>query len=321
MKKLKFILLTAATVLFASVAIAQTMDELVKEFESGMTVIKEKKFYDGAKHFEKVIQMGPAVGEAADENVANAKKNLINCYIFAGRNNASANVKNYDQAIKDFEKAQQLANQYGELALRNQSGQLLSNVYYISGGTAYNAKDYAKAIDIFSKGYKAFPNNTQLALLLADSYDKQGNYDQADKVYKGIMALTHSRYAKDVEKAKADYAKSLLARASKAAESNNLGNVTKYTEEVLKVDPNNATALVLPIQVANNAKNYSEVIKRAPGAAAKISDPTQKSNVYFFLGAAYQNTDNFDKAIEAYKKVTAGNFAATAKAAIAELNN
>jgi tetratricopeptide (TPR) repeat protein len=190
----------------------------------------------------------------------------------------------------------------------------------MQGGEAFNSGDYAKAIEVFSKGYSASQTNTQLAIYLAQSYDRVDSLAKAIEIYRGVMALTHSRYAADVEKAKGELTTMLLARAAAAAGENNLDAVVEYTGDILAFDPQNADATLLRVQVANNAQNYAKVIEYGPAAAEAQTDAVKKSTAYFLLGAAYQNLDNKTKAIEAFKNVTTGDNAAQAKKLIADLS-
>ncbi|MCC8087669.1 MAG: tetratricopeptide repeat protein [Rikenellaceae bacterium] len=317
MKRLKltlsFVLMSALTVgLFA-----QTVQNLNEKFNAAGQAMQEKKYDEAIQGFEEVITMGSAVGEGGITYVDNAKKYLPAVYVAYGRQNAAA--KNYDKAIEILERAQDIATEYGDISNKNSAGSALASVYLLLGSDAYNSKDYAKAVEVFAKGYAAAPNNTQLALFLADSYDQLGNFDEAAEIYKNIMYLTHDRHAEAVVKAKEEYSKSLLKKASAAAQENNLDLATQYADEILSFDAENGDAVLLPIQVANNAKRYPAVINRASTIDA-IQDADKKSNAYFLLGVAYQNTENTAKAIEAYKKVTSGSYVNQAKSAIADLS-
>ena len=67
-------------------------------------------------------------------------------------------------------------------------------------------------------------------------------------------------------------------------------------------------------------KDYAKVIELGEAAAAAQPDETEKSDVYFILGAAYNAKEMKPQAIAAFKQVTDGPAAENAKAALAELS-
>ena len=67
-------------------------------------------------------------------------------------------------------------------------------------------------------------------------------------------------------------------------------------------------------------KDYAKVIELGEAAAAAQPDETEKSDVYFILGAAYNAKEMKPQAIEALKKVTAGDNVAAAQKSVAELS-
>ena len=67
-------------------------------------------------------------------------------------------------------------------------------------------------------------------------------------------------------------------------------------------------------------KDYDKVIELAEAIAALQVEEADKSDVYYSLGMAHNAKEQKAEAIAALKKVTAGNAAAAAKAAVAELS-
>lgn len=86
--------------------------------------------------------------------------------------------------------------------------------------------------------------------------------------------------------------------------------------EVLAIDPTNPAASLMRIQVATNNQDWAHVIEWGEAAAAAQTDPADMSDIYFMLGAAYQNSENKDAAVATYRKVTEGSHVADAKAQI-----
>jgi tetratricopeptide (TPR) repeat protein len=107
-----------------------------------------------------------------------------------------------------------------------------------------------------------------------------------------------------------------LVKVSEAAAANNLEEVVRLTELI----PEDPAGAMIRLQVTNNSKDYRAVTEFGDKVAELQTDDEMKSNAYFLLGAAYQNLDNKAKAIEAFRKVTAGANASQARTLITELS-
>ena len=73
-------------------------------------------------------------------------------------------------------------------------------------------------------------------------------------------------------------------------------------------------------RLTSRRSDYAKVIELGEAAAAAQPDETEKSDVYFILGAAYNAKEMKPQAIEALKKVTAGDNVAAAQKSVAELS-
>ena len=74
------------------------------------------------------------------------------------------------------------------------------------------------------------------------------------------------------------------------------------------------------IQSATNQQNWRRIIEFGDAAANAQTNEDNKSTIYFYLGAAYQNVENNAKAIESYRKVTSGPNLANARQQITNLS-
>ncbi len=228
----------------------------------------------------------------------------------------------FDEAIPYLNAAAELSELYGDTKTARNTASLLGKVYYTMGVTAFNAEDFTNAIEVFAKGYAANPTDTLISMALAESYSKSGDLENGMKIYAEIAALgeRHSRYASIATKAKSRMAEYLLEVASHLAKSNLLDEAYEVIDGILEdIDETNPMAHLLRLQWANNAKQYAKVIEWGEKAAEAQSDEALKSTAYYLLGAAYQNSERMDEAIAQYSKVTAGQYAATAKTQIAEI--
>lgn len=314
MNKIKWVLSLVAAMVLAGSLSAQTMSELSEKYNAAGAALQAKDFEKAATLFDEVLTDAATV-DGAEEIITQSQRFLPTALFFAGRVNASQ--QKYPEAIAKLTEARDRAEMYGNGQIMLQATQMIGQIYFASGADAYNNERYTEAVEIFGKGFEADPKNTSMALNLARSYDKLDSLNKAVDVYNSIIALEsqHSRYAEPAAEAKKEVSLAVLERASKAAGESDLKEVVRLTDLI----PTDETGALMRVQVANNKKDFRAVTEYAPAAAELQSDDAKKSDIYFMLGAAYQNMENKPKAIESFRKVTAGPNVAQAKTMITEL--
>lgn len=321
MDKIKITLASLALLLAATGAKAQSYDEVAETYNQAVEKFQAKALTEALPLFESIVSMGKTSEDPeVPELVTNAKNVLPQIYFQVG--GSFANKKDWDQASQYFAKALTAAEEVQNAQIMTMAKQWVANSYVALGTAAFNGKDFEKAVEVFSKGYEINPGDPKLATLLAMSYGELDNYDKAYEIYDGVIALEQhgAKYAKETADAREKMSSLLLRQGNAMAQARENAPAIAALERAVEVNPANSLAYLLLIQTANNAKNYDKVIAWGDKAAEAQADATQKSNTYFLLGAAYENKGNNAKAIESYRKVTAGPNAATAKAQIQVLN-
>ncbi len=317
MKKLKIVL--AAAALFAAGTIsAQDIAALNTKFTEGAAAVKAKNFAVAVPLFEQVISEGMDI-EGAEAMVAGAKQALPQAIFLMG--GAAFQGGRHDEALASFTKAAELAELYGNVAVLNNARNWVSRTVMAQGASAFNAKDYATAAAIFQKGYDANPGDSALGMNLAMSYSGLKEFDKSAAIYKHIIGLAaqDNRFAADAAKARENYSLDVLEKASESAKAGDYQAAIAATDELLAVMPEDAPANLTRLQAYNSLKNYAKVTELGESAATAQTTPEAVSDVWYLVGAAYQNMQNLPQAIVAYQKVTAGDNVAAAKAQIAEL--
>lgn len=304
-------------------ALSLSAQDLTAAYNEAAAAYGQKNFAAAAAGFEKVIDEGVDNEEAANL-VATAKSTLPKCYFMLG--GMALKTKNYDEALKNFENSAQLAELYGDMNQMNKANGWVAKIYQIQGGEAFNNKDYATAAGIFAKGYKADPDNTEMALNLAMSYCEiamatgdMAQYEQGMDIYEAIAAKTNPKYAEDVKTANEMmtlYTNNMVAKLQAA---NDYDGIIAMADALLAKNPANALAEKVRLQAYASKKDYAKVIELGEQAAAAQTDPEDKSLMYLTLGAAYNAKEMKPQAIAAFRQVTAGPAVESAKAALAEL--
>ncbi len=317
MNKLK-IVLAAAAVMVAGIISAQDLAAINAKFAEAAEAVKAKNFAAAVPLFEQVISEGLDT-DGAETMVAGAKQALPQAIFQMG--GAAFQGGRHDDALASFSKAAELAELYGNVPVLNNARTWISRTVMAQGASAFNAKDFAAAAAIFQKGYDANPNDTALGLNLAMSYSGLKEFDKSADIYKNIIALgaADSRFEDNAAKARENFSLDVLEQASASAKAGEFQAAIDVTDGLLAVIPDDAAAQMTRLQAYNSLKNYAKVTELGDEAAAAQADDEARSDVYYLVGAAYQNMQTLPKAIEAYRKVTAGGNVAAAKAQITEL--
>ena len=221
----------------------------------------------------------------------------------------------FAEAVDNLTKGAAKATEYDNAPAAQKINSLLGKVYQAQGASAFNSNDFAKAIEIFAKGYAADPKNTAMALNLAESYFKMDKYEDGMKVCSEVAALPSPKYDEAIAEARSKMNMYTNNQIAKLQQANDLDGIIAMSEKIA----DKAVASRVAVQAYYLKKDYDKVIELGEAAAALQTDPEDVSAVYFNLGSAYNGKEMKDKAVEALKKVTAEPYLTPAKAALAEL--
>lgn len=297
-------------------ALTLSAQDVTTIFNEAGAAFNAKDFAGAAAKFEQVIDLGIDNDEVASQ-VATAKATLPKCYYYLG--GAAIKSQNYDEALKQFSRSAELAELYGDMTQMSKSNGWVAKIYQIQGGDAFNNKDYVTAASVFEKGYKADPDNTGMALNLAMSYCEMGEYEKGMDIYEAIAAKTHPKYAEDVAQAKEMMALYTNNKVAGMQQAGDFDGIITMADAQLEKNPASALFQKVRLQAYSGKKDYAKVIELGQAAADAQTDEEDRSLMYYVLGAAYNAREMRDQAIAAFQKVTAGEAAENAKAALAEL--
>ena len=103
-------LLVSVIALFGAVSLSA--QDVTAIYNEAAAAFGAKNFTEAATKFEQVIDQGMD-NESAASMVATAKSTLPKCYFMLG--GGALKTKNYDEALKNFEKSAELAELYGDM--------------------------------------------------------------------------------------------------------------------------------------------------------------------------------------------------------------
>ena len=306
--------MTVVALMGATTLFAQT--DVVATFQQGLANAKGGNFADAIAQFEQVIEASYDIDEP-DANqmkaIAGSKKFLVTCYNKMGL--ADINAKAYDAAIEHFTDAANYAELYEDIAAMNKNRALIGQVYQVQGADAFNSEDYATAIAVFSKGFEADPRNTDMALNLAESYFRSNMYQDGMRICTSIAALNADKFAEAIAEAQAKMDMYTNNEVAKLQMANDYDGIIAMAEQLDDV----AMAQKITMQAYYGKKDYAKMVELSEAALAAQTTDEGRSDVYYLLGVAYNEMEQFEKAIAAMKNVTAGANVANAQAVIAAL--
>ena len=311
---MKRLIMTVVALMGATTLFAQT--DVVATFQQGLANAKGGNFADAIAQFEQVIEASYDIDEP-DANqmkaIAGSKKFLVTCYNKMGL--ADINAKAYDAAIEHFTDAANYAELYEDIAAMNKNRALIGQVYQVQGADAFNSEDYATAIAVFSKGFEADPRNTDMALNLAESYFRSNMYQDGMRICTSIAALNADKFAEAIAEAQAKMDMYTNNEVAKLQMANDYDGIIAMAEQLDDV----AMAQKITMQAYYGKKDYAKMVELSEAAIAAQTTDEGRSDVYYLLGVAYNEMEQFEKAIAAMKSVTAGGNVANAQAVITAL--
>ena len=311
---MKKLFMTVVALMGATTLFAQT--DVVATFQQGVANAKAANYTEAIAQFQEVIDASWDI-EEPDTNqqkaIVGSKKFIVTCYNKMGV--AAVNAKQYEEAVVNFTEAANLAELYEDVAAMNKNRSLVGQVYQVQGADAFNSEDYATAIEVFSKGYAADPRNTDMALNLAESYFKSDMYQEGMKICTKIAGMNAEKFAEAIASAKDKMHMYTNNEVAKLQMANDYDGIIAMASEL----EDTAMAAKITLQAYYGKKDFNKMIELSESAlAAQVTDEG-RSDIYYLLGVAYNEKEQFDNAVAAMKNVTAGANVANAQAVIEAL--
>ena len=319
---MKKLFLTAVALLGATTLFAQT--DIVAVFQQGAANAKAGKLTEAIEQLNVVLDEYYNIDEPdanQEKAFSMAKKFIVTCYNQLG--GRAYNAKDYDTAIGYFTSAADAAELYDDVANANKNRSFIGKCYEAKGATAFNSGDYATAIEVFSKGYAADGRNTAMALNLAESYFKLDKYQEGMKICSEIAALNPDKFSEAIAEAHAKMDMYTNNEVAKLQMANDYDGIIAMAEQL----PDAAMASKVVMQAYYGKKDFNKMIEISEAALAAQTTDEGRSDIYYWVGVAYNekiegaaNPEAVkNQAVNAFRKVTAGRNVANAQSVIQQL--
>lgn len=307
MKRIKiFALIMMASL--ASNSFAQTLDDAGAAFNQGLQFSKDAKYAEALAAYEQTISICTQVGDDGMELQIKAEQQLPGTYFNLAKGLYES--KNYPDAIANFEKSIQYANQMGETKTADASSTYLAGIYTSMANTDLKNEVLDQAVMKYNKALQYKPAYYKAYYGLGLVYKKQENLPFMKAALDTVIAMAGDD-AKTIGNAR-DAAMSAFQKAGAIAlQGNKYGPAIENLNASLEYnDAEPRTYYYLAIAY-NGISNWDDAITAANKALEFQTE--DKSDIYFELGKSYEKKGENAASCENYKKVTGGNNVAAAK--------
>ena len=293
----RIFLLVAAVVIAAGVASAQDINEATTNYNSGATELQMGNNASALSYFQTALEMGEAVGEGAEELVANCKRAISSTTLAMAKE--LYNSKDFAAAAEAFNKAKEVAEGYGETEIAEEAAELTVQAtklqYNTEGTAALRAKNYPVAIESFKKVLEIEPDNGNAALQLGQAYMRANDLDASAEALEVAKA--------NGQDANAD---KLLSQVylKKAQASSKAGNNQEAIEFCVKSNEyvESANAYKLAASASQKLNKNADVIKFYEKYLELSPNAKDAGGVAYTIAVIYQQDGNKAKAKEYYEK-------------------
>ncbi|MBE6234128.1 MAG: tetratricopeptide repeat protein [Bacteroidales bacterium] len=177
----KIFVLFAAALMTAGVVSAQDLNQAIEAAKNGQMQFEMNNYPAAIEEFQNALTIAEGLGEEGAEHAETCKAAI--CQIYMAMAKEVYNGKKFQEAVEAFKKAKEVAEGYGNLDVAAEADELANNsqllVYKSAGDAAKRAKDYATAIDNYTKMLELEPANGVAAYQLGDCYYRTKKFDEA----------------------------------------------------------------------------------------------------------------------------------------------
>ncbi len=307
MKKIAFALITFLTFAFSGV-FAQTIDDAGAAFNSGIQFTKEAKYAEAAASYEQTINICKQIGDDAMELQLKAEQQMPGTYFNLAKSFFDA--KNYTEAIPNFEKSAQWADQMGEAKTADASRTYLAGIYYALGNTDLKNDALDAAIEKYNKALSFKESYYKSYYGLGLVYKKQNNLPLMKESFDKCVTMAGDD-AKTITNAKEAAASAYQKAGAVALQGGKYSAAVENLVASLDYDAVKPSTYYYLAVSYNGLSKWDDAIASANKALELQTE--DKSDIYFELGKSYEKKGENATSCENYKKVTAGNNVAAAK--------
>ncbi|MCK5135297.1 MAG: tetratricopeptide repeat protein [Bacteroidales bacterium] len=295
-------------ILLAGSLSAQTLTDVINEFNIGVEKLNNQEYEVSVEHFSQVLVLAEAVGDSATDMRTQAEKLIPSAYyrqatVFMKR-------KQYDNAIPYLETTVETATLYGNNEeIKAKAMNYLPPLYVREGNRAWKNKafddahaNFDKALALKESLYQAHQGK---GMVFLEQDETEMMLEEFKLAKEGAMAKNDTKTISKINGVVDSYYNKFITEELEMVdpEDNDYTYVIEASENALAANPENSRALYHLALVRNKVIDYDAAVDYALKALQYESEPVWISAINFELGQAYQNSVEYDKACEAFKNV------------------
>jgi tetratricopeptide (TPR) repeat protein len=305
-------------ILLAGTLSAQTLTEVINEFNTGVEKLNNQEYAVAIDHFNQVITLAETVGAEADDMKGKAEEQIPATYYRQATTFMKR--KQYDNAIPFLEQTVEFATLYNNNEeIKKKASGYLPQLYVREGTVAWKNQDLDQALVYFDKALGMNPNLYQAhqgkGLVYLDQDETSSMLEEFALAKAKAEAKGDTETIEEVNGVIDSYYNKFIQEEFEMVdpEDNDYTYVVEACENALAANPQNPRAFYYLAAVNNKSVEYDAAIENALKGLEYEQEPIWMSGLYFELGNAYQNTAEYEKACEALQNVVEEPFLARAE--------
>ncbi|MCD4711178.1 MAG: tetratricopeptide repeat protein, partial [Bacteroidales bacterium] len=306
--KLRVLAILAGVLVTGSLS-AQTLTEVINEFNTGVEKLNNQEYEVSIEHFNQVLTLAETVGDEANDMKAQAEKQIPAAYYRQATTFMKR--KQYDNAIPFLEKTVETATLFNNNAeISKKAGNYLPQLYVREGNREWKNKSYDAAIANFDMALALNANLYQAhqgkGMVYLDQDETDMMLESFAKAKEGALAKNDTKTINRVNGVIDSYYNKFITEEMEVVdpEENDYTYVVEACEKALAANLNNPRALYHLAIISNKTGQSEKAIEYAQKALLSEKETIWISAINFELGSAYQSTKQYDEACEALQKVT-----------------
>lgn len=311
-KKLSKLIFVLILVMATSIVSAQTLKEATEAYNTGATLVRDKKPHEAIEYLYKALEISEDLEEEGRETKKMSEDLIPTAHLQYAMNLYRAK-DNYG-AIDQLEKARETAQLYGDRNTIGRVDRIIPQLYNQMGNTEYRADNYEKAIYYYKKSIGIKANYPDPYLGIALSYEKQEMYDEMLDYLKQTMRVSKEVNDRDkgedaVKKAKAY----LLRQGDEAQKAKKHEEAIEFFTQVLDFDNTDGSVYFVLAINSSELKDWEKVIEFSRLALENGNGSLDEAGIYYQMGVAFQNKGDTTQACQAFNNALTGSYRAAAE--------
>ena len=302
------VLAILAGVLLAGSLSAQTLTDVINEFNTGVEKLNNQEYEVSLEHFNQVLAMAGTVGDEANDMKLQAEKQIPAAYYRQATTFMKR--KQYDNAIPYLEKTVETASLYNNNEeFSNKAANYLPQLYVREGNREWKNKSYDAAIACFDKSLALNENLYQAhqgkGMVYLDQDETDMMLESFAKAKEGALSKNDTKTIESIHSKINKYYKKIIddEYVMVDPEEKDYTFVLEVCEKALEANDKNAYAYLRLAEIKNTTNEFDAALEFGKKGICVVKDPVILSGLYFQVGLAHQNSSDYDSACEAYKQV------------------